>query len=256
MKTKGQVALAVGAGYMLGRTHRMKMALMLAAAGATGRFPGGPRDLLERGTKMLASSPEFAKISDSVREELVSAAKAAAVTAASQRINSLNNRLLSSGGEVVGDVGDTVDDTASGVGNSVASSAGSENSVASDAAGPRTRSTTKPKSRKSRTNSTPTRTTSTRNPTRKMPQTRKMPPTRNPRPHASAPPRVDGLPVTAALGRPADRGARNPTRMTKRPLPGSERHGPRPRLILRPSGAADGEHDDERREETTRGRTG
>ena len=119
MKTKGQVALAVGAGYMLGRTHRMKMALMLAAAGATGRFPGGPRDLLERGTKMLASSPEFAKISDSVREELVSAAKAAAVTAASQRINSLNNRLLSSGGEVVGDVGDTVDHTASGVGNSV-----------------------------------------------------------------------------------------------------------------------------------------
>ncbi|ABG92039.1 conserved hypothetical protein [Rhodococcus jostii RHA1] len=119
MKTKGQVALAVGAGYMLGRTHRMKMALMLAAAGATGRFPGGPRDLLERGTKMLASSPEFAKISDSVREELINAAKAAAVTAASQRINSLNNRLLSSGGEAVGDVGDTVDDTVSGVGNSV-----------------------------------------------------------------------------------------------------------------------------------------
>ena len=119
MKTKGQVALAVGAGYMLGRTHRMKMALMLAAAGATGRFPGGPRDLLERGTKVLANSPEFAKISDSVREELVSAAKAAAVTAASQRINKLNNRLLSGGGEAVSDVGDTVDDTVGGVGNSV-----------------------------------------------------------------------------------------------------------------------------------------
>ncbi|KAF0964370.1 MULTISPECIES: hypothetical protein [unclassified Rhodococcus (in: high G+C Gram-positive bacteria)] len=119
MKTKGQVALAVGAGYMLGRTHRMKMALMLAAAGATGRFPGGPRDLLERGTKVLANSPEFAKISDSVRQELVSAAKAAAVTAASQRINQLNNRILSGGGEAVSDVGDTVDDTVGGVGNSV-----------------------------------------------------------------------------------------------------------------------------------------
>ncbi|MFC9361474.1 hypothetical protein ACFTZB_33455 [Rhodococcus sp. NPDC057014] len=119
MKTKGQVALAVGAGYMLGRTHRMKMALMLAAAGATGRFPGGPRDLLERGTKVLANSPELAKISDSVRQELVSAAKAAAVTAASQRINQLNNRILSGGGEAVSDVGDTVDDTVGGVGNSV-----------------------------------------------------------------------------------------------------------------------------------------
>src|SRR6476620_10540099 len=119
MKTKGQVALAVGAGYMLGRTHRLKMALMLAAAGATGRFPGGPRDLLERGTKVLAHSPEFAKISDSVRQELVSAAKAAAVIAASQRINQLNNRILSGGGEAVSDVGDTVDDTVGGVGNSV-----------------------------------------------------------------------------------------------------------------------------------------
>ncbi|MFC9841426.1 hypothetical protein ACFVKB_47930 [Rhodococcus sp. NPDC127530] len=115
MKTKGQMAVAVGAGYMLGRTHRMKMALMLAAAGATGKFPGGPRDLLQRGTKMLASSPEFAKIGDTVRGELVNAAKAAAVTAASQRINSLNNRLQSGGEEVAGEVGDTV----GGVGNSV-----------------------------------------------------------------------------------------------------------------------------------------
>ncbi|MFE4498460.1 hypothetical protein ACFRFQ_01280 [Rhodococcus sp. NPDC056743] len=115
MKAKGQVALAVGAGYMLGRTRRMKMALMLAAAGATGRFPGGPRDLLERGTKMLAKSPEAAKIGDVVREELVSAAKAAAVTAASQRIDSLSNRLLAGGHAVSGtvsDVSDSVGDVA------------------------------------------------------------------------------------------------------------------------------------------------
>lgn len=104
MKSKGQMALAVGAGYMLGRTHRMKMALMLAAAGATGRFPGGPRDLLERGTKMLVSSPEVAKIGDTVREELVSAAKAAAVTAASQRIDALSNRLLAGSDTVTGAV--------------------------------------------------------------------------------------------------------------------------------------------------------
>lgn len=91
----------------------MKMALMLAAAGATGRFPGGPRDLLARGSKMLASSPEFAKIGDTVRGELVNAAKAAAVTAASQRIDSLSNRLQSGGQVVTGtvsDVTDTVDD--------------------------------------------------------------------------------------------------------------------------------------------------
>lgn len=91
----------------------MKMALMLAAAGATGRFPGGPRDLLERGTKMLASSPELAKIGDTVRGELVNAAKEAAVTATSRRIDSLSNRLQSGGQVVTGtvsDVTDTVDD--------------------------------------------------------------------------------------------------------------------------------------------------
>ncbi len=104
MKSKSQVALAVGAGYMLGRTRRMKMALMLAAAGATGRFPGGPRDLLERGTKMLASSPEAAKIGEAVRHELVGAAKAAAVTAASQRIGSLSDRLLGGADAVSGSV--------------------------------------------------------------------------------------------------------------------------------------------------------
>jgi hypothetical protein len=80
------------------------MALMLAAAGATGRFPGGPRDLLERGTKMLAGSPEAAKISETVRKELFGAAKAAAVTAASQRIDSLSNRLLGGADAVSGTV--------------------------------------------------------------------------------------------------------------------------------------------------------
>ncbi len=117
MKAKGQVALAVGAGYMLGRTHRMKMALMLAAAGATGRFPGGPRVLLERGTKILASSPEVAKIGESVRGELLNAAKAAAVTAASQRIESLNSRLQSGGEGVTDTVGGVAD--VAGVGNVV-----------------------------------------------------------------------------------------------------------------------------------------
>ncbi|MDV7355358.1 hypothetical protein R4282_20385 [Rhodococcus oxybenzonivorans] len=117
MKAKGQVALAVGAGYMLGRTHKMKMALMLAAAGATGRFPGGPRVLLERGTKMLASSPEVAKIGESVRGELLNAARAAAVTAASQRIDSLNSRLQSSGQGVTDTVGGVAD--VAGVGDVV-----------------------------------------------------------------------------------------------------------------------------------------
>ena len=45
MNTKGQVA-AAGLGYFLGRTYRMKLALMLAAAGAARGVPGGPAELV------------------------------------------------------------------------------------------------------------------------------------------------------------------------------------------------------------------
>jgi hypothetical protein len=109
MNNKTQMAAAIGAGYLLGRTRRMKLALMLAGAGTAGRFPGGPRELLTLGTKMLSNSPEVAKLGDTVRGELVSAAKAAAVTAASQRIDSLSNRLQSGGQEITGTVGDATD---------------------------------------------------------------------------------------------------------------------------------------------------
>ena len=109
MNNKTQMAAAIGAGYLLGRTRRMKLALMLAGAGTAGRFPGGPRELLTLGTKMLANSPEVAKLGDTVRGELVSAAKAAAVTAASQRIDSLSNRLQSGGQEITGTVSDLPD---------------------------------------------------------------------------------------------------------------------------------------------------
>ena len=108
MSVKGQVALAVGAGYLLGRTHKMKAALMLAAAGATGKYRGGPRDLLQRGARALADSPEVARLGESIRSELMNAAKAAAVTAASDRIDSLNNRLQGGVADTVDGVGDVV----------------------------------------------------------------------------------------------------------------------------------------------------
>jgi len=104
MTSKGQMAMAVGAGYMLGRTHKMKLALMLAGFGASRRFPGGSLGVLNEGRKLLADSPEVAKLGATVRKELMNAAKAAAVTAASQRIDSLNTR-LQSGEDLLGGLG-------------------------------------------------------------------------------------------------------------------------------------------------------
>lgn len=93
MKGGARVAAGVSIGYFLGRTHKMRLALMLAGAGLTGRLPSNPQDILKRGASMVGSSPELVKITDSVRGELMSAARAAAVTAASNRIDSLNERL-------------------------------------------------------------------------------------------------------------------------------------------------------------------
>lgn len=105
MTGKGQMALAVGAGYMLGRTHKMKLALMLAGAGASSRFPSGSLGVLGQAGKLLTDSPEFARLGATVRKELMNAAKTAAVTAASQRIDSLNSRLQSGGDEASGGKG-------------------------------------------------------------------------------------------------------------------------------------------------------
>ncbi|MET7768343.1 hypothetical protein [Nocardia sp. NPDC005366] len=84
----------MGVGYILGRTRKMRFALMLAGAAATRGSAGVPQELLQRGTSLLGSSPELAKIAESVRGELLGAARAAAVSAASNRIDSLNARLL------------------------------------------------------------------------------------------------------------------------------------------------------------------
>ena len=54
MKPGGSAALAVGAGYILGRQHKLRTALMLGAAAASGRLikaPGGGGDQGDSGSQ-------------------------------------------------------------------------------------------------------------------------------------------------------------------------------------------------------------
>ncbi|WP_237171013.1 hypothetical protein [Prescottella equi] len=114
-----RVALGVAAGYFLGRTRKMKVALMLAGAGATGRLPDNSRQLVREGIKRLGESAEVGKLTESVRGELTDAAKRAAVAAASNRIDALTNRIEGVGSgvdESVGKVGEDVGDTVGKVG--------------------------------------------------------------------------------------------------------------------------------------------
>ena len=119
MKGGMRVALGVAAGYFLGRTRKMKVALMLAGAGATGRLPDNSRQLVREGIKRLGESAEVGKLTESVRGELTDAAKRAAVAAASNRIDALTNRIEGVGsgvGESVGKVSEDVGDTVGKVG--------------------------------------------------------------------------------------------------------------------------------------------
>jgi len=95
MRNNARAAAAVGIGYMMGRNRRFRSALVLGAAMAVGGTPIGSR-LLKRGMKMAASpdmlgkvSPQLGDIADTMRNDLLTAGKAAATAAFSNRVDSL-----------------------------------------------------------------------------------------------------------------------------------------------------------------------
>jgi hypothetical protein len=93
MNTGARLGLAVVAGYVLGRFHKMRWALTVAGLAGRGRLPGGSGGLLQQGVKVLASSPEVAKLTDEMRGRLIDAGKAAAVAAVSSKLDSLSEGL-------------------------------------------------------------------------------------------------------------------------------------------------------------------
>jgi hypothetical protein len=93
MNTGARLGLAVVAGYVLGRFHKMKWALAVASLAGRGRLPGGSGGLLQQGAKVLISSPEVTKLTEEMRGRLVEAGKAAALATVSSKIDSLSEGL-------------------------------------------------------------------------------------------------------------------------------------------------------------------
>jgi hypothetical protein len=93
MKNGAGVALAVAAGYLLGRRRKLRLAAVLALAGAASRLRKGEGGgLLQQGLKML-NSPELEEITGRLRGDLMEVGKAAATAATSNKINALSDRL-------------------------------------------------------------------------------------------------------------------------------------------------------------------
>lgn len=96
MKGGTRAALALGAGYLLGRNRRLRTATVLAVAAAT----GGGGGAVKRGGKALAGSdalskvvPQLGGITDTLRGDLITAGRAAATAAVSSRVESLSDSL-------------------------------------------------------------------------------------------------------------------------------------------------------------------
>jgi hypothetical protein len=95
MKDTTRVALAIAAGYYLGRRHKLRLATALVAAGVARRLrrgeEGGP---LGQGLlKALGASPELEGIFDRLRGDLTEAGKAAAVAATSKQIDTFSSKI-------------------------------------------------------------------------------------------------------------------------------------------------------------------
>jgi hypothetical protein len=100
MKKASNVALAIGAGYLLGRKRKGRLALVLAGAAATGKLGGVATHAVKRGGSIVGSSeavgnlsPELANVMGAVKGDLADAGKAAVRAAAAGRINRLTDSL-------------------------------------------------------------------------------------------------------------------------------------------------------------------
>ena len=128
MKGGVQTALALGVGYILGRNRKMRLATMLAVGAATGGAAKLGPAALRQGTKYLgktdiagALGPQVTEIVNTVRGELLDAAKGAAAAAVTSRVDSLSDSLhdraetlrnpeaaVGKAGETAGKAGETV----------------------------------------------------------------------------------------------------------------------------------------------------
>jgi hypothetical protein len=132
MKGGAPTALAIGVGYILGRRRKMRLATMLALGAATGGAARLGPAAMRQGAKYVgktdiagALGPQVTEIVNTVRGELLDAAKVAAAAAVTSRIDSLSDNLheraetLKNPEAAVGKVGETAGETVGRAGETV-----------------------------------------------------------------------------------------------------------------------------------------
>lgn len=87
------LGLAVGAGYVLGRTKKMKLAFAVGTMVAGKRMHLSPRALADLVSGQLQNNPQFKEIGEQLREDLHGVGKAASGALVERRMEGLADRL-------------------------------------------------------------------------------------------------------------------------------------------------------------------
>ncbi|MFC8145524.1 DNA primase [Streptomyces paradoxus] len=87
------LGLAVGAGYLLGRTKKLKMAVAVGGLVAGKKLNLSPRMVADLLQQQLRNNPQFKEIGDQLREDLRGVGKAASGAMVERQLDALSDRL-------------------------------------------------------------------------------------------------------------------------------------------------------------------
>ncbi|WP_328441672.1 DNA primase [Streptomyces sp. NBC_00444] len=87
------IGLAVGAGYVLGRTKKLKLAMAAGTLIAGKRLTPGPGAVVDLVSRQLKDNPQFKQIGDELRQDLSGVGKAASGALVERQMNALADRL-------------------------------------------------------------------------------------------------------------------------------------------------------------------
>ncbi|MFB7740291.1 DNA primase [Streptomyces sp. NPDC056112] len=87
------LGLAIGAGYLLGRTKKAKLALTLGSLVAGKKLNLGPSGIAQLVNQQLMNNPQLKEIGDQLREDLKGVGKAASGAMAERQMTALADRL-------------------------------------------------------------------------------------------------------------------------------------------------------------------
>ncbi|GGW93980.1 hypothetical protein GCM10010383_24400 [Streptomyces lomondensis] len=89
------LGLAVGAGYLLGRTKKLKMAMAVGGLVAGKKLNLSPRMVADLVQQQLKNNPQFKEIGDQLREDLRGVGKAASGAMVERQLDAVADRLHS-----------------------------------------------------------------------------------------------------------------------------------------------------------------